>query len=62
LKNIFKTIVDTTASLSFTFASFIIVAATLSGQTRQIALWANGVAIFVTYFYQVVSNLKNEQT
>jgi hypothetical protein len=57
---ILKIIAETTASLSFTLAGFVIVAATLSGDTRQIALWTNGVAILVTYIYQIVTNLKDE--
>jgi hypothetical protein len=59
---ILKIITETTASLSFTLAGFVIVAATLSGQTRQIALWANGVAIFVTYIHYILKSLKDEQT
>jgi hypothetical protein len=60
LKKVLKVIAETTAALSFTLAGFVVVAATLSGDTREIALWTNGVAIFITYIYQIITSFKDE--
>jgi hypothetical protein len=61
MKRVVRSLWETTISLNFTIAGMLIVVFTLSGNTRNIATIANGVALFSTYAWNLIKDMKDEE-
>lgn len=62
MKRVIKSIWETTISLNFTLAGMLIVVFTLSGDTRTVATIANGIAVLSTYIWNIMKDLRDEET